>query len=225
VVTAPPVTVTGLPAFTFALTTVHSPPAVSGTPFTTVPPPTAHVEVQNWKVYFDGRNDPVAFVERVQELWDAQGIPMNVLLPHMPDLLEGEAALLFRNNRGSWRSWGQFLADFRSFYFPINYAEDLELEISRRRQRPDETAGAYITELQTLIRRHGGISPEEELRWLYRNMLPEYRQQIRRGDFLDRTSFARSVRETELLFKDLHSPPPPIPSSRLFSGPRAYRLY
>lgn len=179
---------------------------------------TPWLQVHNWRVYFDGSNDPVAFIERVQEIYDAQNIPLDALLPHMPDLLQGDAALSYRNNRREWKTWTQFVTDFRSFYFSINYAEDLELEISNRRQQTGETSGSYITDLQTLIRRHGGIGPEDELKWLYRNLLPEYRQQICRSDFVDRTTFSRVVRETELLFRDLR--PTDESQSLAFPKPR-----
>lgn len=133
------------------------------------------IQVHTWRLHFDGRGDPVAFIERVQEICGAQNIPLDALLPHMPDLLQGGAALWFRNNRRDWQTWAQFIADFRSFYFPINYAEDLELEINHRQQRSNEPVGNYFTDLQTLIRRHGGMGPDEELKWLYRHTSPTRR--------------------------------------------------
>jgi hypothetical protein len=57
--------------------------------------------------------------------------------------------------------------------------------------------------LQTLIRRHGHISPAQELQWLYRNLLPEFRQQIRRSEFHDVLSFSRAVRDYELLNEEI----------------------
>ena len=62
---------------------------------------------------------------------------------------------------------------------------------------------AYITELQTLIRRHGNLSREQQLSWLYRNLLPEYRQYIRRGDFHDAASLSKIAREYELLKREV----------------------
>ncbi|KAJ8967491.1 hypothetical protein NQ314_002806 [Rhamnusium bicolor] len=68
----------------------------------------------------------------------------------------------------------KFTRDFRTFYFPVNYLEDLEADISRRLQKPDKPTTNYLTDLQTLVRRHGDFNPEQELRWLYRNLLPDY---------------------------------------------------
>ena len=165
------------------------------------------LKVHKWNVHFNGRSDPVTFIERLQEICTSQGIAIDRLLPHMPELLEGDASLWYRNNRSHWNTWDDFLQDFRSFYYPVNYAADLEIEISRRLQRQNEPSHRYITDLQTLIRRHGGINPDQELQWLYRNLLPEYRQYIRKSDAADVISLSRTIRETELLLSELHSKP------------------
>ncbi|KAH0818193.1 hypothetical protein GEV33_004600 [Tenebrio molitor] len=121
------------------------------------------VRVQNWRVTFNGKGDPVAFLERVEELCESDGVDADQLLSHLPGLLQGEAAAWFRNNH------------FRLCYFPVSYQEDLEVEISCRLQRPTEPVTTYLTELQTLLRRHGSLRPEQQLSWMYRNLLPEYR--------------------------------------------------
>ncbi|KAJ8927064.1 hypothetical protein NQ314_020510 [Rhamnusium bicolor] len=90
-----------------------------------------------------------------------------------------------------------------TFYFPVNYLEDLEADISRRLQKPDEPATIYLTDLQTLVRRHGDLNPEQELGWLYRNLLPDYRQYIRRNDFTDVLSLSAKIKEFELLRQEV----------------------
>jgi hypothetical protein len=101
------------------------------------------VRVQDWRVTFNGKGDPVAFLERVEELCDSDGVDADQLLPHLPGLLQGEAAAWFRNNRQRWCDWKGFVTDFRLFYFPVSYQEDLEVEISRRLQRPTEPVTTY----------------------------------------------------------------------------------
>jgi hypothetical protein len=76
------------------------------------------VRVQDWRVTFNGKGDPVAFLERVEELCDSDGVDADQLLPHLPGLLQGEAAAWFRNNRQRWCDWKGFVTDFRLFYFP-----------------------------------------------------------------------------------------------------------
>jgi hypothetical protein len=181
------------------------------------------VRVQDWRVTFNGKGDPVAFLERVEELCDSDGVDADQLLPHLPGLLQGEAAAWFRNNRQRWCDWKGFVTDFRLFYFPVSYQEDLEVEISRRLQRPTEPVTTYLTELQTLLRRHGNLQPEQQLSWMYRNLLPEYRLYLKRPELTDVATLLRSVRELEALLReqtmptgraDKYTAPADVPASR-----------
>jgi hypothetical protein len=142
-------------------------------------------------VTFNGKGDPVAFLERVEELCESDGVDADLLLPHLPGLLQGEAAAWCRNNRQRWCDWNGFVTDFRLFYFPVSYQEDLEVEISRRLQRPTEPVTTYLTELQTLLRRHGSLRPEQQLSWMYRNLLPEYRLYLKRSELTDAATLLR----------------------------------
>ena len=56
----------------------------SSTPST---PTNIQLKVHKWNIHFDGRNDPVTFIERLLEICESQ------LIPLMPELLQGEAAL------------------------------------------------------------------------------------------------------------------------------------
>jgi hypothetical protein len=159
-------------------------PVLTQVPTTSVPVSTPErssrpVRVQDWRVTFNGKGDPVAFLERIEELCESDGVDADQLLPHLLRLLQGEAAAWFRNNRQRWCDWKGFVTDFRLFYFPVSCQEDLEVEISRRLQRPTEPVTTYLTELQTLLRRHGNLRPEQQLSWMYRNLLPEYRLHLR----------------------------------------------
>lgn len=92
----------------------------------------------------------------------------------MPELLQDEAALWFRNNRIMWRAWDEFTKDSKTFYFPINYQVDLESDISRSLQHPTVPVTTYITDMQTLMIWHGSMSTPQRLAWLFRNLLAEY---------------------------------------------------
>jgi hypothetical protein len=164
------------------------------------------VRVQDCRVTFNGKGNPVAFLERVEELCDSDGVDADQLLPHLPGLLQGEAAAWFRNNRQRWCDWKGFVTDFRLFYFPVSYQEDLEVEISRRLQRPTEPVTTYLTELQTLLRRHGNLQPEQQLSWMYRNLLPEYRLYLKRPELTDAATLLRSVRELEAVLREQTRP-------------------
>lgn len=173
--------------------------------------------VRKWNVSFDGKTDPVAFLERVEELRLSYDITGNRLLQTVPELLKGAALLWHRNNRDAWAEWNDFVQDFRAFYLPPNYALRLEEDISRRRQRAGEKGRDYVTELQTLIRRHGSMSTARALYRLYTNLLPEYRQYIKWRDIHSIADLVREIEEYEQLQADLRStrnsrPPPSTPT-------------
>jgi len=54
-----------------------------------------------------------------------------------------------------------------------------------------------------LIRRHGDMGPEREVRWLCRGLLPQFRQVVRRTDFCDVFALSQRTRETEGLLNEL----------------------
>lgn len=179
-----------------------TPPPVAGTstPITTpISVGPTSLDIHRWGIQFNGKGDAPAFLERIEEIITAEKIQPERLLPFMPQLLQGEAALWFRNNRAAFITWAAFVKGFRITYFPLRYQEDLEMLISRRRQQPTEPISTYTADLQTLMRRHGGLTDEQQMTWLYRNLLPEFRQQIRRTDFSDSFSFLRIAREVEEL--------------------------
>jgi len=158
---------------------------------------------QDWHVHFHEKEDPVAFLEQMLEICTAQQIHPDGLIPQLPTLLRGHALLWFRKNRHRWSTWQQFDADFRAFYFPLDYADDLEAQISRRLQRQDESVSTYFTDLQTLICRHGGMTPEQESRWLCRNMTPQLRQMVRTNDFWNVFTLSQRAREAEHLLQEV----------------------
>ncbi|RZC40381.1 hypothetical protein BDFB_012852 [Asbolus verrucosus] len=121
-------------------------------------------QVRKWNVTFDGKADAVAFIERVEELADSYQIPNGQLLRALPEMLRKQVSLWYRNNKQQWNSWYDFLADFKSYYFPTEFHDDLEEEISRRMQHENESGKDFLVHMQTLIRKHGRYSKERELK-------------------------------------------------------------
>jgi len=148
-------------------------------------------QMRKWGCHFDGK-DPIAFLERVDELKTAYGIAGPQLLNGLPELLKGDALLWYRNTRDQWRTWDEFCADFRDYYLPRRYRAKLVRKIQERLQTADETYRKFATELTTMMRRAGGYTPEEQLDMLYENMHPRYikfipRERLyRTGDLLRR---------------------------------------
>ncbi|KMQ83460.1 hypothetical protein RF55_19996, partial [Lasius niger] len=135
-------------------------------------------QIRKWGCHFDGR-DPLAFLERVEELKDAYGYTDGQLLKGLPELLKGETLLWYRNNRDDWTSWADFDRALRVQFLPRRYQAALRREVTDRRQKPGEKFAKYATDLLTLMRRAGGFTRDEQIERVYENMQPEYKIYVR----------------------------------------------
>ncbi|KMQ88438.1 reverse ribonuclease integrase, partial [Lasius niger] len=138
-------------------------------------------QMRKWGCHFDGRN-PIAFLERIDELTIAYGFSGDQLLKGLPELLRGETLLWYRNARYDWTTWADFEKAFRSQFLPRRYQAALRHEIADRRQKTNEKFAKYATEILTLMRRAGNYSRDEQLDRVYENMHPEYKIYVRYDD-------------------------------------------
>lgn len=58
-------------------------------------------DVRKWNIRFDGKKDPVSFLERLQKLIDAYSVDPEDVLRVLPELLTSEALLWYRNVKDS----------------------------------------------------------------------------------------------------------------------------
>ncbi|KMQ88444.1 reverse ribonuclease integrase, partial [Lasius niger] len=138
-------------------------------------------QMRKWGCHFDGR-DPIAFLERIDELTTAYGFSGEQLLKGLPELLRGETLLWYRNARYDWTTWADFEKAFRSQFLPRRYQSAIQREIADRRQKTSEKFAKYATEILTLMRRAGNYSRDEQLDRVYENMHPEYKIYVRYDD-------------------------------------------
>lgn len=124
---------------------------------------------------YDGTRDPVSYLEHLEGLWLAYGIPRDHLLFALLDLLRGKASLWAWNDRSTWHMWDDFVRAFRRRCFPAVYTEDLVSQIVAHRQKDREPIYDYVEELQILIWRRGDHTPGMELSRQYKNLQPEYK--------------------------------------------------
>lgn len=139
-------------------------------------------QVRKWSVKFDGKTNPLEFIERVEELATAYELPTAFLPKTMPELLRDTALSWYRNNNRGWQNWLLFKDDFLSFFLPSRYMENLEHTIRTRKQKDQEKFKMYVIHLQELMR-HAGYSSNQQLDMIYRNSRPEYQLYIKRMDF------------------------------------------
>jgi len=139
------------------------------------PPDVAGVcnAVRKWNLIFDGSKDVIAFLERLDELKTAYQLDGEQMLHALPEMLKGPALLWYRNSRDSWNSWNEFLSSFELQFLPNRYRETLDLEIRGRTQGTNELFRDFVVALQTLMRRHGRYTEEQQFQRIYEDTLPE----------------------------------------------------
>lgn len=142
-------------------------------------------QVRNWNLRFNGNQDQtLSFLERLEELQDAYNYRRNDLLRAMPELLTSNALLWFRNNKHKWANeWAFFEEDLRKQFLPHNHARQLEEAMRNRHQKTGEPVKEFVTEMQTLARRLGHLTYNEEMERIYRNLSPTYKHYVRPRDF------------------------------------------
>ncbi|XP_018578275.1 uncharacterized protein LOC108916491 [Anoplophora glabripennis] len=169
--------------------------------------------VRKWNLHFNGRTDPVEFLEKLCEFQEHSDIPTSAVLPALYEIFQGNALAWYRNNRNLWNCWDDFIGDFKQFYLPANYESFLEEQIFQRRQKVGESGRDYLVSLQTLLRRHGGFSSDRALQRLYGNLLPEYRQYIRQSEIQSPRDLIRQVEEYEALQREIAANRPAKPTA------------
>lgn len=154
-------------------------------------------KARKWGVQFDGKSDPIWFLERIDELSSGSNIARDQLLPALPWLLKDRALLWFRNNRTSWQTWTEFERAFRRYYIPSHYLDNLEDQIKARKQRDGEPCRDFIEDMRTLMRRHGSMSAEQQVRRIFTNLDPEIQVLIDEDSFTDLDSLLNKIEQAE----------------------------
>lgn len=174
--------------------------------------------VRKWGIKFDGQSDPISFLERVQELRKCYNFSEPELLVALPELLKDKVLLWYRNNQTTWRTWDNFVRDFKAQYLPPRFQFWLAEEIRSRTQGQNETMAEFVTALQTIMRRHGELDPVQQLERIYGNLKPEYKMYIRRRDFQTLAELLKLGGEYEALQSatNMFCPPPAPAQAYIF---------
>ncbi|CAG5100668.1 Protein of unknown function [Cotesia congregata] len=154
-------------------------------------------QVKCWGIFFDGNNDLITFLERIEEMKISYQITKNQLLDCILILLKDNAIFWYRNNRTHWAIWDHFVDRIKRLYLPVDINIRWEEEIKHRTQGPKEKARDYITALQTMMRRYGMMSQYSQSDRLYYNLKPDYQHYIRRSDVFDIQDLIRLTNDYE----------------------------
>ncbi|XP_037939051.1 uncharacterized protein LOC119672146, partial [Teleopsis dalmanni] len=162
----------------------------------------AHVveQIRKWSVRYDGRKNPLGFIERIEELADVYAINVNLVPKTMPILLEDKALMWYRNNNKHWQLWTTFKIDFLKFFISSKYFEKLEDEVRLRLHKPKEKFKDYFIDIQNLMRR-ACLDPDSQLERIYRNMNTDYKVYIKHQDFTSLNELATLADD----FEELHT--------------------
>ncbi len=82
--------------------------------------------IRKWNLRFDGRKDPLAFLERLEELIEAYALPVDAILHALPELLQDRALLWYRNCKAQMRTFQDFKHGFELQFLPPGYAQNLD---------------------------------------------------------------------------------------------------
>jgi hypothetical protein len=142
-------------------------------------------QVRKWNCKFGGEANEclITFLERIEELRFAYGFTDKDMMTTIPEIVKGKVLLYYRNNSESIGSWSEFVHYLKVAYLSTDYDDDLEVEIISRTQGPNESITDYVTKLSTLIRRsQRPLPPLQMLNRIYKNMLPSYKNYMKRAE-------------------------------------------
>ena len=146
------------------------------------------VSVEKWNLKFTGdikKKTVHNFLERVEELRSARNMSIRQLFDSAIDLFSGKALNWFRSNRDRFHDWFSLADLLRRHFEPPDYRARLFKEILERTQDTTESIVDYLTCMQALFRRYGGMSEGMQLDTVRRNLSPFYATQLPEVDTLE----------------------------------------
>lgn len=203
----------------------------SNLPYTTAAPPETRnsrdcaaicQSIRKWNLKFDGKKDPVSFVERLDEMMEAYGVPEDEVVKALPELLSGFALLWYRNTKESLVDYQAFRQQFELQFFPPGYHRNLDEEVRARTQGEHESFRDFVIAITTLLRRSGSLSRHSQLDLIYKNMKPEYKIMVRRQDCVTLTDLIERAEDYEAYIRDKISFRPPPPPAMALVAETAY---
>ena len=138
-------------------------------------------QMRKWGLHFDGR-DAYSFLEHLEELQTAYGFSDNQVFQGFAELLRNDAQLWYRNTIETVDNLRELKKSLRDYYIQPGELRHLDRLILECRQAGNEPIRAFVIDLCTLMRRHGGYNTEKQLDMLYYNAKAEYRLYLKRKE-------------------------------------------
>lgn len=137
--------------------------------------------VDKWNLKFTGDNKILSvhnFLERVEEMRAARHMTSRQIFDSAIDLFSGKALIWFRANKHRFNDWASLTDLLRHHFEPPDYRPRLFRDILDRTQDTSESIVEYLSCMQGLFRRYGGLSKEAQLDIVRRNLSPFYATQL-----------------------------------------------
>ena len=134
--------------------------------------------MKRWDLSFSGKRgeDVEDFLTRIEEGRAFLPVRDNVLLKAIPFFLRNAALVWYRGHSREFSSWELAKSAFRRYYGDPDYQIALREEITDRTQADGEKVGDYIACMRGLFSRTSPPWGErEQVRYVHRNLLPQYR--------------------------------------------------
>ena len=141
--------------------------------------------MRKWNLKFSGtrREDPDAFLTRLDDGRSLVPIYVSDLLRVMPFFLSGIALNWFRSSKYLWRTYEDFARACRIRFSDPDFQFHLRQKIYRLTQGERESVSEYVTYMRALFDKSTPpLIESEEISYTHRNLLPKLHLTIHRAD-------------------------------------------
>lgn len=178
------------------------------------------LSISKWGVKFNGSTDPRSFLERVEELREANNVPSSKLFRAAPHLFVDQALIWYRGIKESVNNWNDLKHLLLDEFEPCDYDHRLKLEIQSRTQGENEQIHLYFATMSGLFGRlRTALSEEAKLEILLHNIRPIFTQQLALLEINTVAELKSNCRKLEGAMQrvKLFTEPPKVTSSTLCS--------
>jgi len=139
------------------------------------------IPVFKWGLKFsgDGPTSAATFISRVESMRKSRGTSEAELFRSIPDLWESRALIWYDARHNTFANWAELKVRFLKVFLPVNYQDDLELEIKQRRQGASESVELYVASMMELFSRlPEPFDESKQLRIICRNLRLSLQQSL-----------------------------------------------
>lgn len=132
--------------------------------------------VSRWGIKFNGNPKQLfSFLERISDLAKSRGIDNDQLFKSAVELFSDDAFIWFRGAQSRINSWEELVLNLKADFLPSDIEDQIWEEIRLRKQKKSEKVTIFVAHLLNLFGRLNNISEFTKLKYVKKNLLPEYK--------------------------------------------------